>query len=503
MMKWRDVSMEQIKPDTIDGAEGDFGKAGLQCRTGEDPRHLRQKIVEPGETIPGSYLNTITSMVYALEAKDKYTSGHSRRVAAIAAAIAQELGLPKHRVDKIAITGLIHDIGKIGVRESVLNKPGKLTDDEYQHVISHCEIGERILHPILNDEEILDMVRHHHEHYDGTGYPDGLSGREIPLAVRVSAVGDVYSQIESSLAMEKTLSKNASILAVADAYDAMMSPRSYRDALSVEEAAEEVRKGAGSQFDPEVAAALLRITNSLTSLFEEAQSRTGKEAELLAKEKAKREAEAAKKAQEAEKKAKKEAERLAKEKAKKEAEEAKKAEEAEKKAEKEAERLAKERAKIEAEEAKKAEEAEKKAKKEAERLAKEKAKGEVGETEREAKKEAERLAKEKAKGEAEEAKETQEAEKKAKKEAGEIYEGTVYLALQSQQGFEQFEENLKRIENLKILWTGGSAEGILIGVSVQKPMALVHILNEIPVVEKASKKSEKEIVLTLKDTASR
>ena len=437
--------MEQLKPDTIDGAGGDFGKAGLQCRTGEDPRHLRQKIVEPGETIPGSYLNTITSMVYALEAKDKYTSGHSRRVAAIAAAIAQELGLPKHRVDKIAITGLIHDIGKIGVRESVLNKPGKLTDDEYQHVISHCEIGERILHPVLNDEEILDMVRHHHEHYDGTGYPDGLSGREIPLAVRVSAVGDVYSQIESSLAMEKTLSKNASILAVADAYDAMMSPRSYRDALSVEEAVEEVRKGAGSQFDPEVAAALLRITNLLTSLFEEAQSRTGKEAERLAKEKAKKEAE----------------------------------------------------------EAKKAQEAEKKAKKEAERLAKEKAKGEVEETEEEAKKEAERLAKEKAKIEAEEAKETQEAEKKAKKEAGEIYEGAVYLALQSPQGFEPFEENLKRIENLKILWTGGSAEGILIGVSVQKPMALVHILNEIPVVEKASKKSEKEIVLTLKDTASR
>jgi putative two-component system response regulator len=124
-MKWRDVSMDQM-----------------------------QKIVEARETIPGSYLNMITSMVYALEAKDQYTSGHSRRVAAIAAAIAKELGLPKHMVDKIAVTGLIHDIGKIGVRESVLYKEGKLTNDEYQHLISHCEIGERILNPIIKAQVI-------------------------------------------------------------------------------------------------------------------------------------------------------------------------------------------------------------------------------------------------------------------------------------------------------------------------------------------------------------
>jgi len=422
--------MEQIKPDTIDGAEGDFGKAGLQYRTGEDPRHLQHKIVEPRETIPGSYLNMVTSLVYALEAKDKYTSGHSRRVAAIAAAIAKELGLPKHRMDKIAITGLIHDIGKIGVRESVLNKPGKLTNDEYQHVISHCEIGERILHPIIKDEEILDMVRHHHEHYDGTGYPDGLSGRDIPLAFRASTVGEIYSQIESSLAMDNILSKNASILAMADAYDAMMSPRSYRAALSVEAAAEEVRKGTGSQFDPEVAAALLRITNSLTPLFQEAQNRTGKEAERLAKEKTKRETEEAKKDTEVEIQAKKEPERLAKEETKREAEEAKQAREVE-----------------------------------------------------------------------------IETKKEATHDIGaKIYEGNIMLVVPPPVGFEQvsqFKEYLERVENLRILFFGASAdEGFIIAVSVQQPMTLIRILNEMPMVEKAIKKSKKQIVLMLKDTAA-
>jgi putative nucleotidyltransferase with HDIG domain len=451
--------MEQIKPDTIDGAEGDFGKAGLQYRTGEDPRHLQHKIVEPRETIPGSYLNMVTSLVYALEAKDKYTSGHSRRVAAIAAAIAKELGLPKHRMDKIAITGLIHDIGKIGVRESVLNKPGKLTNDEYQHVISHCEIGERILHPIIKDEEILDMVRHHHEHYDGTGYPDGLSGRDIPLAFRASTVGEIYSQIESSLAMDNILSKNASILAMADAYDAMMSPRSYRAALSVEAAAEEVRKGTGSQFDPEVAAALLRITNSLTPLFQEAQNRTGKEAERLAKEKTKRETEEAKKDTEVEIQAKKEPERLAKEETKREAEEAKQAREVEIQAKKEPERLAKEETKREAEEAKQAREVEIETKKEATH--------DIG---------------------------------------AKIYEGNVMLVVPPPVGFEQvsqFKEYLERVENLRILFFGASAdEGFIIAVSVQQPMTLIRILNEMPMVEKAIKKSKKQIVLMLKDTAA-
>ena len=403
-----------------------------------------QKIVGLEETIPESYLNMITTMVYALEAKDPYTSGHSRRVAAIAAAIAQELGLPKYMVDKIAVTGLIHDIGKIGVRESVLYKLGKLTNDEYQHVISHCEIGERILHPIIKDEEILDMVRHHHEHYDGTGYPDGLSGKDIPLAVRVPTVGDIYSQIESGLAKEGILSKNASILAVADAYDTMLSPRSYRAALSAEAAAKEIQKGAGSQFDPEVAAALLRITNSLAPLFQEERNRTDKEAKRLAKERNKREAEEARKAKKIERQAKKEAERLAKERKKGEAEEARKARKVERQVNKETEPLAKGQPKIEAGEAKHYIDAK-------------------------------------------------------------IYEGNVKLVVLSPASFgqvEQFKEHLDRVENLRILFVGASVgEGATIAVSVQKPMTLIHTLNEMPIVEKAIKKSKKEIVLTLRNGA--
>ncbi|MGD9393622.1 MAG: HD domain-containing protein [Dehalococcoidia bacterium] len=422
--------MEQTKLDTIDGAAGDFGKAGLQYRTSEEPRHSQPKIVEPSETIPGSYLNIITSLVYALEAKDKYTSGHSRRVAVIAAAVAKELGLPKQSVDKIAITGLIHDIGKIGISESVLNKPDKLTNDEYQHVISHCEIGERILHPIIKDEEILDMVRHHHERYDGTGYPDGLSGRNTPLAFKVSTVSEIYSQIESNLAMDNILSKNASILAIADAYDAMISPRSYRAALSAEAAKKEIREGAGSQFDPEVAAALLRITDSLTPLFQEAQNRTGKEPE-----------------------------RPAEEKTKLEADEAEKDIKIETQASKESERPAEEKTKLEAGEAKKATKVETQARKEATH--------DVG---------------------------------------AKIYEGNVLLVVPPPVALEQArqcKEYLERVENLRILFFGASAdEGFIIAVSAQKPETLLRILSEMSMVDKAIKKSEKQILLKLKDKAA-
>jgi putative nucleotidyltransferase with HDIG domain len=425
-----------------------------------------QEIVGLGEAIPESYMDMITSMVYALEAKDRYTSGHSRRVAAIAAAVAKELGLPRHMVDKIAVTGLIHDIGKIGVRESVLYKPGKLTRDEYQHVISHCEIGERILRPVIKDEEILDMVRHHHERYDGKGYPDGLSGKDMPLADRVSMISDICSQIESCLVKKEVLSKNASILAVADAYDAMMSPRSYRAALSAEATAREVRKGAGSQFDPEVAAAILRITDSLASLFqEEWASRASKEAERLAKERNKREAEEAKKASKAEKEAEKEAELFAKEKSKREAEEAKRASKAEKEAKKEAERLAKERNKRKAGV---------EPQKEAELLAKVKAKIEAGKTE----------------------------------QAGDpkIYDGNVLLVLPPPVVFEQarqFKEYLERVKDLSILFFGASAdEGFIIAVSARNPEVLIHILNKMSMVEKAIRESKKQIVLTLKETAA-
>jgi putative two-component system response regulator len=198
--------------------------------------HLEQKVSQQARKIRAAFLNAITALVYALEAKDKYTSGHSQRVADISVAIAAELGLSKPEIEQIRLAGLIHDIGKIGVREAVLNKPGKVSPKEYQHILSHSDIGAHILTPIVEDDAILKAVRHHHERYDGTGYPDGLSGEEIPLAAR--------------------------ILAVADSYDAIISGRPYRAAQSIKTACDEIENNRASQFDPKVVDAFLRIRKS-------------------------------------------------------------------------------------------------------------------------------------------------------------------------------------------------------------------------------------------------
>jgi len=174
-----------------------------------------------------------------LENRD-YQQHLEQRVAETSVAIAKELGMPQDDIERIRLAGLIHDIGKIGVRESVLNKPGKLTDEEFQHIKYHCETGERILAPIVDDKEILEVVRHHHERYDGTGYPDGVSGEQIPLGAR--------------------------ILAVADTHDAMTSERPYREAMSDETACAEVKRGKSTQFDPEVADAFLRTRKSVSTV---------------------------------------------------------------------------------------------------------------------------------------------------------------------------------------------------------------------------------------------
>ncbi len=207
-------------------------KRRLELENRDYQQHLEQRVEAQARKIRASFLSAITALAYALEAKDKYTSGHSRRVAETSIAIAEELGLPQHSTERIRQAGLIHDIGKIGVRESVLNKPGRLTDEEFQHVKYHCEMGEHILTPIVEDEEMLKVVRHHHERYDGTGYPDRLKYEQIPLGAR--------------------------ILAVADSYDAMTSERPYRKAMSAEAACAEIERGKRTQFDPEVADAFLK-----------------------------------------------------------------------------------------------------------------------------------------------------------------------------------------------------------------------------------------------------
>jgi len=194
--------------------------------------NLEQKVEEQAKKIRAAFLNAIAALANALEAKDKYSSGHSLRVVETSVATARNLGLPPSSVEQIRLAGLVHDIGKIGVREDILNKPGNLTGEEYQHVQYHCEIGEHILSHVAEDNEILQMVRHHHERYDGKGYPDGLSGEQIPLGAR--------------------------ILAVADTYDAMTSQRPYRSAMSRKEALDEIRRCTSTQFDPAVVTAFLK-----------------------------------------------------------------------------------------------------------------------------------------------------------------------------------------------------------------------------------------------------
>jgi len=193
--------------------------------------YLEQRVAEQAKIIRESFINSVKSLVHALEAKDVYTSGHSQRVTDIATNIAEAMHWDEAQLEKIRLAGILHDIGKIGVPESILNKPGKLEKDEFEIVKTHCEIGERILRSVITDEEILKAIRHHHERYDGTGYPDGLPGDRIPQGAR--------------------------ILAAADAYDAMTSDRPYRRAMTHSQACIELEKKSGLQFDPEVASIFL------------------------------------------------------------------------------------------------------------------------------------------------------------------------------------------------------------------------------------------------------
>jgi len=189
---------------------------------GKDHQHqFGNKAFEQAEGIRLLFLNAITALASALEAKDKYTAGHSRRVAKISATIANAMGLLQETNEKVKLAGMVHDVGKIGISESILNKPGPLTNEEFHHIQKHPEVGQHILTPIAgDDEEIIRMVRSHHERYDGSGYPDGLRQDEIPLGSR--------------------------IIAVADAYEAMTSIRPYQKAISDEAALIEIQRGEGT-----------------------------------------------------------------------------------------------------------------------------------------------------------------------------------------------------------------------------------------------------------------
>jgi putative nucleotidyltransferase with HDIG domain len=177
-----------------------------------------------------SYLSTITSLARTIEAKDPYTGGHTERVARIACLLAEEMGFSPEDVRAVNVGAVIHDIGKIGVPDRVLLKPGNLQPDELAHIRRHPEISSYILADLDLPAIVKQMVRSHHERFGGGGYPDGLAGEEIPLAAR--------------------------ILTVADALDAMTSDRPYRTARPLGEALDEITARSGEQFCPRVVAAL-------------------------------------------------------------------------------------------------------------------------------------------------------------------------------------------------------------------------------------------------------
>jgi putative two-component system response regulator len=186
-------------------------------------------------------LSFATALVTALDARDHYTAGHSAAVAIYARDIAIQAGLSQSERDKAHLCGLLHDIGKIGVPVGVLEKSGSLTTGEWSAVQSHAEVGASILDRIEGYEEIATAVRHHHERFDGEGYPGGIAGEEIPLLSR--------------------------IVAVADAYSAMTSERPYRIALSGEEARDRLERESGKQFDPGAVRALVAVLDGASEAY--------------------------------------------------------------------------------------------------------------------------------------------------------------------------------------------------------------------------------------------
>jgi putative nucleotidyltransferase with HDIG domain len=189
--------------------------------------------VELLEELERSYLQTVIALGNAVEAKDNYTSDHAQRLAQMAIAVAQELGMPQHDFQALRYGAILHDIGKIGVPDAILQKPSKLDADEWKIMRQHPEIGAHILAPIPHLSHAAEIVRHHHERYDGRGYPDGLVGEAIPLGAR--------------------------ILTVVDSYSAIMDKRAYKEARSHVEAMAELQKHAGTQFDPRVVEVFLGL----------------------------------------------------------------------------------------------------------------------------------------------------------------------------------------------------------------------------------------------------
>ena len=209
-------------------------------------KKINNELTDTYEKLEQSYLESIQTLRYTVEAKDIYTRGHSDRVAAYSVLIGKKLGLSDNDLKTLEIGGLFHDIGKIGVPDSIIQKDTKLTDDEYSQIKQHPNIGVHILSNATIFKDILPIVEHHHEKFDGTGYPSRLAGNDIPYFARITAV--------------------------ADSFDAMTSRRSYRDSLPMDKVISEFERCRGTQFDPELDDLFLDILkndfNSIKEIME-------------------------------------------------------------------------------------------------------------------------------------------------------------------------------------------------------------------------------------------
>lgn len=210
-------------------------------------RKINNELSNIYEELEKSYLEIVETLRYTVEAKDTYTRGHSDRVSAYSVLIGKKLGLSEKEIKVLKIGGLFHDIGKIGIPDSILLKPSKLTDDEYSQIKNHPSIGAHILSQVSYFKDMIPIVKHHHERYDGLGYPSQLKGEEIPYLARIAAV--------------------------ADSFDAMTSRRSYRNSMLIDEVIEEIKKCKGTQFDPEIADAFLEILNNEPEKIKEIQEK--------------------------------------------------------------------------------------------------------------------------------------------------------------------------------------------------------------------------------------
>lgn len=210
-------------------------------------KKINDELQDKNAELEKAYLDTIGILRQTVEAKDPYTRGHSDRVSEFSVLIGKKLGLDEKTLHILKIGGLFHDIGKIGIPDSILLKESKLNDEEYSQIKNHPTIGAHILGDAKVFQDIIPIVKHHHERFDGKGYPSQLAGEDIPFIARIAAV--------------------------ADTFDAMTSKRTYRDALPLDTVKAEIERCSGSQFDPKIARVFLDILNNEYNLISDIQNK--------------------------------------------------------------------------------------------------------------------------------------------------------------------------------------------------------------------------------------